>query len=57
VRSSRRLEGLAAFKVPRYVEFRESLPHTSSGKVAKAELRAERRPTHGVADLRPTVRR
>ncbi|MBZ3901491.1 class I adenylate-forming enzyme family protein [Streptomyces griseiscabiei] len=35
------LEGLARFKVPRYIEFRDRLPHTSSGKIAKAELRAE----------------
>ncbi|MFD8627908.1 class I adenylate-forming enzyme family protein [Streptomyces hygroscopicus] len=45
------LTGLARFKVPRYVEFRESLPHTSSGKVAKAELRAEP-PSDAVVDLR-----
>lgn len=45
------LQGLARFKVPRYVEFRDSLPHTSSGKIAKAELRSE--PAgDGVVDLR-----
>ena len=33
--------GLAAFKVPRYVEFRSHLPHTESGKVHKAALKAE----------------
>jgi acyl-CoA synthetase (AMP-forming)/AMP-acid ligase II len=33
--------GLAAFKVPRYVEFRSQLPHTESGKVHKAALKAE----------------
>ncbi|MET8981143.1 class I adenylate-forming enzyme family protein [Streptomyces sp. NPDC004539] len=45
------LQGLARFKVPRYIEFRDALPHTSSGKIAKAELRAE---PHGdsVVDLR-----
>jgi acyl-CoA synthetase (AMP-forming)/AMP-acid ligase II len=32
---------LAPFKIPRYVEFRGELPRTASGKVAKAELRAE----------------
>lgn len=32
---------LAAFKVPRYVEFRRALPHTVSGKVQKATLKAE----------------
>ncbi|MFE2456744.1 AMP-binding protein [Streptomyces sp. NPDC059402] len=34
-------QGLAPFKVPRYVEFRDSLPYTASGKVAKATLRSE----------------
>jgi acyl-CoA synthetase (AMP-forming)/AMP-acid ligase II len=33
--------GLAAFKVPRYVEFRTELPYTASGKVHKAALKAE----------------
>lgn len=48
-------EGLAAFKVPRYVEFRAELPHTASGKIAKAELRAEADPTgKSVVDLRPS---
>jgi acyl-CoA synthetase (AMP-forming)/AMP-acid ligase II len=32
---------LARFKIPRYVEFRTSLPRTSSGKIHKAELKAE----------------
>jgi acyl-coenzyme A synthetase/AMP-(fatty) acid ligase len=45
------LRGLARFKVPRYIEFRESLPHTASGKIAKAELRAEPHRVHAV-DLR-----
>ncbi|MGW9136666.1 class I adenylate-forming enzyme family protein [Streptomyces sp. NPDC055681] len=45
------LQGLARFKVPRYVEFRDSLPYTSSGKIAKAELRAEP-PSDRVVDLR-----
>lgn len=31
-------ERLAAFKVPRYVEYFEDLPRTSSGKIAKHEL-------------------
>ena len=46
--------GLAAFKIPRFVEFRDHLPKTSSGKVAKAILRDE--PSllgHNVVDLRP----
>lgn len=34
-------EGLAAFKVPRFVEFRTALPHTESGKVHKAALKEE----------------
>ncbi|SNX88476.1 acyl-CoA synthetase (AMP-forming)/AMP-acid ligase II [Streptomyces sp. TLI_55] len=45
------LQGLARFKVPRYVEFRDHLPHTSSGKIAKAELRAEP-PSDRIVDLR-----
>ena len=49
--------GLAAFKVPRFVEFRDLLPKTSSGKVAKAVLRGE---AHllgkNVVDLRPRTR-
>lgn len=32
---------LAAYKVPRYVEFRESLPKTTVGKVLRKELRKE----------------
>jgi acyl-CoA synthetase (AMP-forming)/AMP-acid ligase II len=34
-------EGLAPFKVPRYIEFRDELPYTGSGKVAKSVLKAE----------------
>lgn len=34
-------ERLAAFKVPRYWEFRDRLPLTPSEKIAKAELRGE----------------
>ena len=48
--------GLAAFKVPRYVEFRSSLPHTGSGKVAKAELKAEDPLTDTVVDVTTLVR-
>lgn len=33
---------LARFKIPRYWEFRESLPHTPSEKVAKHELEKDR---------------
>jgi len=32
---------LSAFKVPRYIEFRDALPFTPSGKVHKAGLKAE----------------
>jgi acetyl-CoA synthetase len=31
----------APYKYPRIVEFRESLPMTASGKIRRAELRAE----------------
>ncbi len=34
-------EKLAPYKVPRFVEFRESLPQSSVGKVLRKELRAE----------------
>ncbi|MDB4988153.1 MAG: AMP-dependent synthetase and ligase [Myxococcaceae bacterium] len=34
-------ENLAAYKCPRLVEFRESLPKTATGKVLKRELREE----------------
>ncbi|MFH8805618.1 class I adenylate-forming enzyme family protein [Streptomyces sp. NPDC017936] len=46
-------EGLAAFKVPRYVEFRDALPYTPSGKVHKAALKEEAEPLHdGVVDTK-----
>ncbi|MDZ5621085.1 class I adenylate-forming enzyme family protein [Nocardioides sp. HM23] len=34
-------KGLASFKVPRYLEFRDALPYTASGKVHKAALKEE----------------
>ncbi len=34
-------EGLAAFKVPTYVEFRDALPYTQTGKVMKHLLESE----------------
>jgi len=43
--------GLAPFKVPRYVEFRDELPYTGSGKVAKGELKAEEPLTDAVVDV------
>ncbi|MGX5653342.1 class I adenylate-forming enzyme family protein [Geodermatophilus nigrescens] len=46
-------EGLAPFKVPRYVEFRDELPYTGSGKIAKGQLKDEPNPLHeGVIDTR-----
>jgi crotonobetaine/carnitine-CoA ligase len=39
-------QGLAPYKVPRYIAFREELPYTPSGKVRKAALKEE------AADLR-----
>ncbi|ROR46538.1 crotonobetaine/carnitine-CoA ligase [Kitasatospora cineracea] len=46
-------EGLAAFKVPRYVEFRDELPYTPSGKIHKAALKEEAEPLHeGVVDTK-----
>ncbi len=35
-------ERIASFKYPRYVEFRDSLPKSATGKVLKRELRAPR---------------
>ncbi|WP_246281894.1 class I adenylate-forming enzyme family protein [Fodinicola acaciae] len=49
-------ERLAKFKVPRYVEFRDSLPHLGSGKIAKAELKAEEPFTDAVIDTKPGAR-
>ncbi|MFF3501217.1 class I adenylate-forming enzyme family protein [Streptomyces sp. NPDC003247] len=40
-------QGLASFKVPRYVEFRDELPYTPSGKIHKAALKEEPEPLHG----------
>jgi carnitine-CoA ligase len=42
---------LASYKVPRYVEIVERLPHTPTGRIAKHELPRER--THAEADLDP----
>jgi long-chain acyl-CoA synthetase len=35
------MERLARYKVPRVVEFRDSLPMTPTGKVLKRELKSE----------------
>lgn len=45
-------ERLAPFKVPRYIEFRDELPYTESGKVHKAALRAEEQLHPGVTDMK-----
>jgi len=34
-------ENMAAYKYPRFVEFREALPMTATGKILKTELRAQ----------------
>jgi crotonobetaine/carnitine-CoA ligase len=45
---------IASFKVPRYWEVRDALPHTPSEKVAKHELEAGRTSfLTATADLRP----
>jgi carnitine-CoA ligase len=45
---------IASFKVPRYWELRDSLPHTASEKVAKHQLEAGRTSFRkGTTDLRP----
>jgi crotonobetaine/carnitine-CoA ligase len=46
-------ERLAAFKVPRFWEFRTSLPLTASHRVAKASLGAPVGPVHDVRPGRP----
>lgn len=38
-------EALAPYKVPAYVEFRDSLPYTATGKVMKHELESEAAPS------------
>lgn len=43
-------ERLAPFKVPRYVEFRDTLPQLGNGKIAKAQLKAEPPFGDGVID-------
>lgn len=44
-------ERLAHFKVPRYIEYRESLPKTPTGKVQKHKLTGDHAdPTEGCYD-------
>ena len=38
---------LTGYKTPRQVEFRDSLPHTTVGKILRRELRGEDRPAKG----------
>ena len=38
---------LTGYKVPRHVEFRDSLPHTTVGKILRRELRGENPPASG----------
>jgi long-chain acyl-CoA synthetase len=38
---------LTGYKVPRHVEFRDTLPHTNVGKILRRELRGEERPAGG----------
>lgn len=47
------LERLARFKVPRYWEFRDELPHTPSERVAKHQLGPPVRPLIDLAPSRP----
>jgi crotonobetaine/carnitine-CoA ligase len=48
---------IASFKVPRYWELRDSLPHTASEKVAKHQLESGRTSfLEGTTDLRPGQR-
>ena len=46
---------LAAFKVPRYIEYRESLPKTPSSKIQKSLLREEAKVQKGVVFDRATT--
>ena len=49
-------EGLAPFKVPRYVEFRDELPKTPSGKIHKAALKSEPQPLHDACHRYPGLK-
>jgi len=48
---------LASFKVPRFIEIRESLPMTPTGRVAKHLLRQEREPKGPCYDREALLRR
>jgi long-chain acyl-CoA synthetase len=44
-------EKLAAYKVPKYIEFRESLPKTTVGKILRRELTNEQTSSHATQQL------
>jgi long-chain acyl-CoA synthetase len=44
---------LAAYKIPRYIEFRESLPKTAVGKILRRQLASELTSNHAVQVLLP----
>jgi fatty-acyl-CoA synthase len=44
---------IASFKLPRHVVFVEAFPMTESGKIRKADLRADARKRFGVAETEP----
>lgn len=48
-------EGLAPFKVPRYIEFRSQLPYTGSGKISKGTLKDEEPFHEAVYDTKAPV--
>jgi crotonobetaine/carnitine-CoA ligase len=50
-------ERLAAFKVPRFIEIRESLPMTPTGRIAKHLLKQEREPKGPCYDREELARR
>jgi long-chain acyl-CoA synthetase len=45
-------EKLAGYKVPKYIEFRDSLPKTTIGKVSRREL-AGKRPMQTAVETKP----
>jgi len=47
------LEQLAAFKVPRYIEVVDALPHTPTGRLAKHQLARDR--TDAEIDMEASV--
>ncbi|MGB8434447.1 MAG: long-chain fatty acid--CoA ligase, partial [Burkholderiales bacterium] len=49
-------ERLAASKVPRYVAFVDTLPHTPTHRVAKFKLRADATLRHNAIDLEEEAR-